>query len=257
MTSRLISSSAARPAKASRSLGSVRDWMIRAAISHSPIAQFLIATPKWFLWENVPGVLSTDGGRAFGSILGAMAELGYGFAYRVLDAQYVRVDGFGRAVPQRRRRVFVVGHLGNWRRAAKYYLSAKACSGILRRAAKRGKELPAQLARALRAVAGSAPTLTATADDRQFAARAAQRPARFQQGNVCLRCSRADDAGRRQQDRRRPTARHRRGHARKPSRPFPARRRVRRQRGRHRSRHAVGAHCIRLQSLGTKRVRRW
>ncbi len=74
--------------------------------------------PKWFLWENVPGVLSTDGGRAFGSILGAMAELGYGWAYRVIDAQYVRVDGFGRAVPQRRRRVFVVGHLGNWRRAA-------------------------------------------------------------------------------------------------------------------------------------------
>ncbi|WP_448043754.1 DNA cytosine methyltransferase [Bradyrhizobium liaoningense] len=75
--------------------------------------------PRWFIFENVPGILSTDGGRAFGSILGAMAELGYGWAYRVLDAQYVRVDGFGRAVPQRRRRVFVVGHLGNWQRAAK------------------------------------------------------------------------------------------------------------------------------------------
>jgi len=67
--------------------------------------------PRWILWENVPGVLSIDGGRAFGSFLGGLAECGYGFAYRVLDAQY-----FG--VPQRRRRVFVVGYLGDWRPAA-------------------------------------------------------------------------------------------------------------------------------------------
>ena len=67
--------------------------------------------PKWFVWENVPGVLSSSGGRDFGSFLGAVAELGYGFSYRVLDAQY-----FG--VAQRRRRVFVVGHLGNWQRPA-------------------------------------------------------------------------------------------------------------------------------------------
>jgi DNA (cytosine-5)-methyltransferase 1 len=67
--------------------------------------------PEWLLWENVPGVLSSDGGRDFGSILGGMGELGYRWAYRVLDAQY-----FG--VAQRRRRVFVVGHIGDWRRAA-------------------------------------------------------------------------------------------------------------------------------------------
>lgn len=67
--------------------------------------------PRWFVWENVPGVLSSSGGRDFGSILGAMAELGYSFAWRILDAQY-----FG--VPQRRRRVFIVGHLGDWRRPA-------------------------------------------------------------------------------------------------------------------------------------------
>ena len=67
--------------------------------------------PKWLVWENVPGVLSSNGGRDFGSILGGLVELGYGFAYRVLDAQH-----FG--VPQRRRRVFVVGYLGDWRRAA-------------------------------------------------------------------------------------------------------------------------------------------
>lgn len=67
--------------------------------------------PRWLVWENVPGVLSIDGGRAFGSFLGGLAECGYGFAYRILDAQY-----FG--VPQRRRRVFVVGYLGDWRPAA-------------------------------------------------------------------------------------------------------------------------------------------
>jgi DNA (cytosine-5)-methyltransferase 1 len=67
--------------------------------------------PKWCVWENVPGVLSSGGGRDFGSFLGALGELGYGFAYRVLDAQ-----NFG--VAQRRRRVFVVGHLGDWKPAA-------------------------------------------------------------------------------------------------------------------------------------------
>jgi DNA (cytosine-5)-methyltransferase 1 len=68
--------------------------------------------PKWIVWENVPGVLSQDGGRAFGAFLGALGELGYGFAYRVLDAQYARVDGYPHAVPQRRKRVFVVGCAG-------------------------------------------------------------------------------------------------------------------------------------------------
>jgi len=67
--------------------------------------------PRWILWENVPGVLSSGGGGDFGSFLWALAELGYGWSYRILDAQY-----FG--VPQRRRRVFVVGYLGDWRRAA-------------------------------------------------------------------------------------------------------------------------------------------
>ena len=74
--------------------------------------------PQWVVWENVPGVLSSNGGRDFGSFLGAMGELGYGWAYRVLDAQWCRTHGHPRAVPQRRRRVFVVGCLGDWTRAA-------------------------------------------------------------------------------------------------------------------------------------------
>jgi DNA (cytosine-5)-methyltransferase 1 len=70
-----------------------------------------VMQPKWIVWENVPGVLSSSKGRDFGTFLGALGQLGYGFAYRILDAQW-----FG--VAQRRRRVFVIGHLGDWRRAA-------------------------------------------------------------------------------------------------------------------------------------------
>jgi DNA (cytosine-5)-methyltransferase 1 len=70
-----------------------------------------VMQPRWVVWENVPGVLSSGKGRDFGAFLGALGELGYGFAYRVLDAQW-----FG--VAQRRRRVFVVAHLGDWRRPA-------------------------------------------------------------------------------------------------------------------------------------------
>lgn len=71
-------------------------------------------SPRWIVWENVPGVLSHDGGRTFGTFLGLLAECGVKrWAYRVLDAQHVRVGRFGRAVPQRRRRVFVVGYLGD------------------------------------------------------------------------------------------------------------------------------------------------
>lgn len=78
--------------------------------------------PRWLVWENVPGVLSSNGGRDFGAFLGLLGELGYGFAYRVLDAQH-----FG--VPQRRRRVFVVGCLGDWRSAAAVLFERHSLSG--------------------------------------------------------------------------------------------------------------------------------
>ena len=74
--------------------------------------------PRWIVWENVPGVLSSNGGRDFGSFLGGLGQLGYGFAYRVLDAQWMRTQRYPHAVPQRRRRVFVVGCLGDQRSAA-------------------------------------------------------------------------------------------------------------------------------------------
>jgi DNA (cytosine-5)-methyltransferase 1 len=117
--------------------------------------------PEWVIWENVPGVLSSlshtapdigepsppvdlelDGQKvetgedydaeeicAFECFLSALSELGYGFAYRVLDAQYVRVDEFARAVPQRRRRVFVVGNRSDGSRAAAVLFEPKSLCG--------------------------------------------------------------------------------------------------------------------------------
>ncbi len=78
--------------------------------------------PKWLVWENVPGLLSINEGQSFGSFLGGLAELGYGFAYRVCDAQW-----FG--VAQRRRRIFVVGYLGDWRPPAAVLFERESLSG--------------------------------------------------------------------------------------------------------------------------------
>ena len=62
--------------------------------------------PRWLLWENVPGALSSSHGEDFGCLLRELDALGYGLAWRVLDAQF-----FG--VAQRRERVFLVGRLGD------------------------------------------------------------------------------------------------------------------------------------------------
>ena len=103
--------------------------------------------PKWCIWENVPGVLSSGGGRDFGSFLGALGEVGYGWAYRVLDAQY-----FG--VPQRRRRVFVVGCLGDWKSAAEVLFDPHSLSGNTKKGGKTRK-------RVAYPIADCAPTLCA------------------------------------------------------------------------------------------------
>lgn len=78
--------------------------------------------PRWFVFENVPGLLSSDGGRDFGILLRAVEQCGYGWAYRTLDAQY-----FGLA--QRRNRVFLVGYLGDWRRAGAVLFEPESLRG--------------------------------------------------------------------------------------------------------------------------------
>jgi DNA (cytosine-5)-methyltransferase 1 len=89
--------------------------------------------PKWCVWENVPGVLSSNGGKDFGSFLSALVELGYGWAYRVLDAQY-----FG--VAQRRRRVFVVGCFGNWRSAAEVLFESESLQRHIKPSREKGQK---------------------------------------------------------------------------------------------------------------------
>jgi DNA (cytosine-5)-methyltransferase 1 len=88
--------------------------------------------PRWIVWENVPGVLSSNGGRDFGSFVGALGQLGYGWAMRILDAQH-----FG--VPQRRRRVFVVACLGDWRAAAEVLSLREGLRGYLETGNKKRK----------------------------------------------------------------------------------------------------------------------
>ena len=94
--------------------------------------------PRWLVWENVPGVLSSNRGRDFGTFLAALGQIGYGFAYRVLDAQY-----FG--VAQRRRRVFVIGYLGDWRRAAAVLFERESLSGHPAPSRETGEEVAANV----------------------------------------------------------------------------------------------------------------
>lgn len=78
--------------------------------------------PRWVVWENVPGVLS-DRTNAFGQFLSGLGELGYEYAYRVLDAQH-----FG--VPQRRRRVFVVASIGSQHPAKVLFEPESLCGDL-------------------------------------------------------------------------------------------------------------------------------
>jgi DNA (cytosine-5)-methyltransferase 1 len=89
----------------------------------------------WLVWENVPGVLSSNGGRDFGTFLGALEQLGYRWSYRTLDAQH-----FG--VPQRRRRVFVVAHLGDGEHPASVLFEPESLRGDSAKGGKKGQGAP-------------------------------------------------------------------------------------------------------------------
>lgn len=91
--------------------------------------------PRWIVWENVPGVLSSGAGRDFGTFLGGLAHIGYQFSWRVLDAQH-----FG--VPQRRRRIFVVGHSRDWRSAAEVLFEPEGVRGDFAKGRKAREKTP-------------------------------------------------------------------------------------------------------------------
>jgi len=92
-----------------------------------------VKQPRWFIWENVPGVLSLNQGRDFSIIRQKLREAGYGYACGILDAR-----DFG--LQQNRPRVFVVGYLGDWRppaevlreRPARYYDNKGKSNGARR-----------------------------------------------------------------------------------------------------------------------------
>lgn len=90
--------------------------------------------PKFFVYENVVGLLSSDEGRDFAAFLREVENIGYGFAYRVLDAQF-----FG--VPQRRRRLFVVGCAdGDWRSAAAILFESGSIGRSTKKVNKKGEK---------------------------------------------------------------------------------------------------------------------
>lgn len=89
---------------------------------------------EWFILENVPGLLSSNKGKDMGIVIGTLADLGYGVSWRVLDAQY-----FG--VPQRRRRVFIVGRRNSDGYAAgKVLFEQESLRGDLAEGRKKGKD---------------------------------------------------------------------------------------------------------------------
>lgn len=89
--------------------------------------------PKWIVYENVPGLLSSRSGSDFSALLSALAECGYGFAYRMLDASH-----FGLA--QRRKRIFIVGcRTGDWRHPTAVLFDGPSSFGNPPKGEKKGK----------------------------------------------------------------------------------------------------------------------
>lgn len=142
--------------------------------------------PRWIVWENVPGVYSAtshdapdpshlgddvgkagerkvvtdqydaDESHAFSCILAGFRELGYFGAYRTLDAQYCRAHDLPYAVPQRRKRVFFVGYLGDWRPPAAVLFNEEGLRGDPAPRRKAGKGIARDVARCLRGRGNSA-----------------------------------------------------------------------------------------------------
>jgi DNA (cytosine-5)-methyltransferase 1 len=97
-----------------------------------------------FILENVPGLLNSNGGRDMAVVLEALVKLGYRVGWRVLDAQY-----FG--VPQRRRRIFIVGCLGNSGPSPAEILSlSQGRAGYLDPITTQGKKSPSEFEKSTR-----------------------------------------------------------------------------------------------------------
>lgn len=147
-----IFSSEELPAKASASPDSERDWLIRVATSCSPILPLLSATlPAGWSGKTSPVSChqTKDGTLAPSSAGWQNSGMGTHTGFLTLSTSEWPSDAVVCSLSD----TLETGDVPQ-----QYLLSAKACSGILRRAAKRGKELPRPLAHALAAVVDSEPT---------------------------------------------------------------------------------------------------
>ena len=117
---------------------------------------------RWVCWENVPATLSSNNGKDFARFLSLLcgwevpvpskgwgkagivtnAPGHFGLAFRVLDAQYTRVEQFPRAVPQRRKRLFLVGYLDSWKYPCKVLFNGEMCGGHLAPKRTKGQTAP-------------------------------------------------------------------------------------------------------------------
>ena len=137
--------------------------------------------PRWLVWENVPGVLTSGGGQDFADILGLFTgrrvekpgngwknagyvegyENAYSVAWRVLDAQFTRAHGFPRAVPQRRRRVFLVGYFGTNKYPTAVLFDRESVFGNFAPGRETGQSVAARITESTGTSSGEQPVLTA------------------------------------------------------------------------------------------------
>lgn len=136
----------------------------RSALALAYVRLLEEVRPRWFVWENVPGVLSTNGGEDFRAFIEKITEIGYGVSWRILDAQYVRVPGFERAIPQRRRRIFVVGYLGDWRRASEVLFESSSLPGDIESCGQTGESLATDTQRSVGIDVGESTVVNQTLD---------------------------------------------------------------------------------------------
>ena len=106
----------------------------RGNLALAYLARVAELRPRWVVWENVPGVLSSNGGRDFAAFAFALAGIGYGFCWRILDAQF-------HGVPQQRRRVFLVGYSGDWRPPAAVLFESESLRWDTQKSGEKGKDI--------------------------------------------------------------------------------------------------------------------
>ena len=125
----------------------------RSSLAFDFVKLAYVSRSRWVVWENVPNVLSSNKGRDFAEFLSAITGLKiecpkdgwksagivrngrkdrFGIAWRVIDSQYTRTSMFPLGIPQRRRRLFIVGYFGDWKCASKVLIDTDVLQGNIK-----------------------------------------------------------------------------------------------------------------------------